>query len=31
MLYKAKVAVFSKIATKQPMQSEHHVEFFFKF
>ena len=28
MLYKAKVAVCSDIRTKQPKQSERHVEFF---
>jgi len=26
-MYKAKVAVFSEIRTKHPVQSEHHVEF----
>jgi hypothetical protein len=27
MMYKAKVAVWSEIRTKQSKQSEHHVEF----
>jgi len=28
MSYKAKVAVYSQICTKQSTQSKHHVEFF---